>query len=276
MGQYLICWPAIELQTKKLIALDPNKGDLFYAVDRSNVDAKTFRYSQNQRRKETRKKVFAKLILQMKFELITWNNISRSVYRWESALGAYNSKSVQMNFFSPYIREKIRLNNILAEFYSRPIFRGFRLNAYRNVQKHEKKMIANFKEKFDIVNPEDCVLCFGDWNQRRQMRYHEPTKGVGLRDLFRRNGFHVYLVDEDLTSKKCSKCNDEADGNCIKFKYMRNPRPWRHDIRLVWGLVECEHCHQYWNRDANAATNIYNIASNAIQGLPRPQYLTRQ
>jgi hypothetical protein len=34
-------------------------------------------------------------------------------------------------------------------------------------------------------------------------------------------------------------------------------------------------CGRLWNRDTNAASNIYNIARCAQQGLERPDYLRR-
>ena len=44
------------LQNKKIIGIDPGKEDLIYCVDDASKDANIFRYSQNQRRKETKRK----------------------------------------------------------------------------------------------------------------------------------------------------------------------------------------------------------------------------
>ena len=52
------------------------------------------------------------------------------------------------------------------------------------------------------------------------MKYKEPTLGKGMRTLFRRNKYQVYLVDEHKTSCRCSKCEG---GVCEKFMVRDNP-----------------------------------------------------
>ena len=47
-----------QLQNKKIVSIDPGLCDLIYCVDADNTDAKKFRYSQDQRRKETKKKKY--------------------------------------------------------------------------------------------------------------------------------------------------------------------------------------------------------------------------
>jgi hypothetical protein len=42
------------------------------------------------------------------------------------------------------------------------------------------------------------------------------------------------------------------------------------------GLVRCNSCDTLWNRDVNAANNIWKIAMAAIYDRPRPLYLARQ
>jgi hypothetical protein len=66
-------------------------------------------------------------------------------------------------------------------------------------------MVRNFKKAFG--NPEEVVICIGDWKQRKQMKFKEPTLGKGIRTLFRKNNYKVFLVDEFRTSCKCSNCN---------------------------------------------------------------------
>lgn len=106
------------------------------------------------------------------------------------------------------------------------------------------------------------------------MKYKEPTKGIGMRKLFRQNGYKVYLVDEFRTSCMCSNCEDE-EGKCEKFMTRENPKPYKSGDILVHGLLTCKKCSGVWNRDVNSATNIYRIAYNVINGLERPKYLCR-
>jgi transposase-like protein len=132
-------------------------------------------------------------------------------------------------------------------------------------------LISNFKKIFG--NPEDVVICIGDWEQKKQMKFKEPTLGIGMRTLFRKNNYKVFLVDEFRSSCKCSNCNG---GLCEKFMVRKNPRPNKDDIRLVHGLLRCKSGCGLWNRDRNGSSNIYKIAEAAINKLERPSYLCRE
>jgi hypothetical protein len=134
-------------------------------------------------------------------------------------------------------------------------------------------MINNFKKIFG--KPEEVIITIGDWEQKKQMKYKEATKGIGMRKLFRQNNYKVYLVDEFRTSCMCSICKDEI-GRCEKFQVIKNPKPYKSGNILVHGLLTCKKCSGVWNRDVNSATNIYRIAKNAINGLERPKYLCRE
>jgi hypothetical protein len=102
------------------------------------------------------------------------------------------------------------------------------------------------------------------WKHRK---FKEPTKGIGFRNMFRKNGFQVYLVDEFRTSCRCSNCEG---GECSKFREIRNPKPAKNNSILSHGLLLCKKDCGLWNRDENSARNIYKIANNAINKKERP------
>ena len=85
--------------------------------------------------------------------------------------------------------------------------------------------------------------------------------------LFRKNGFQTYLVYEYRTSCKCTKYEG---GSCEKFMVRENPKPYRNNLLLVYGLLGCNNCANIWNRDYNGATNIYKISFNSINKKDRP------
>mgnify|MGYP000938465553 CR=1 FL=1 len=91
------------------------------------------------------------------------------------------------------------------------------------------------------------------------MKYKEPTKGIGMRNLLRQNKYQVYLVDEFRTSCRCSSC----EGLNEKFKVIENPKPYRSGSVLVHGLLKCKSCSGVWNRDCNGATNIYQASESS-------------
>lgn len=73
---------------------------------------------------------------------------------------------------------------------------------------------------------------------------------------------------------RCCSCQSPG-GTCKTFRMCENPRPWRNGQVLRHGLLECAACKKLFNRDVNAASNIYLAAACAMQGEPRPQYLSR-
>ena len=255
------------LQTKKIVGIDPGKDDLIYCVDGASKDANVFRYSQNQRRKETKMKKYNNIVLAMKTHKIQ----GKSVIEYETELSKFNRKTLDVTKFKQYINEKNRVNHLLFGFYRKELFRKLKFGRYINAKRNEQKMVSNFKKTFG--NPEEVVICIGDWEQKKQMKFKEPTLGKGIRTLFRKNKYQVFLVDEFRSSCKCSRCNG---GVCEKFRLRENPRPNKDDMRLVHGLLRCKNGCGEWNRDRNGSSNIYKIAYQTIHKLERPSYLCRE
>ena len=255
------------LQTKKIVGIDPGKEDLIYCVDGASKDANVFRYSQNQRRKETKMKKYNNIVLAMKTHKIQ----GKSIIEYETELSKFNRKTLDVTKFKQYINEKNRVNHLLFGFYRKELFRKLKFGRYINAKRNEQKMVSNFKKTFG--NPEEVVICIGDWEQKKQMKFKEPTLGIGIRTLFRKNKYQVFLVDEFRSSCKCSRCNG---GVCEKFRLRENPRPNKDDMRLVHGLLRCKNGCGEWNRDRNGSSNIYKIAYQAIHKLERPSYLCRE
>jgi len=257
------------LQHKKVIGIDPGKSDLIYCVDDASKDANVFRYSQDQRRKETKMKKYNNIILGMKTNKIE----GKTIIEYETDLSHFNRKSLQITKFKEYLQEKNRINHILFRFYRKELFRKLKFGKYINIKRNEQKMISDFKKTYG--NPENVVICIGDWEQRKQMKYKEPTLGKGIRTLFRKNNYDVFLVDEFRSSCKCSKCDG---GICEKFMVREHPNKKKNkdELRLIHGLLHCKNGCGSWNRDRNGSSNIYKIAKNAINNIDRPSYLCRE
>jgi len=257
------------LRDKKIVGVDPGKEDLIYCVDDASKDANVFRYSQNQRRKETKMKKYNNIILGMKTNKIE----GKTIIEYETELSHYNRKSLNITKYKEYLREKNRINHILFYFYRKELFRKLKFGKYINIKRNEQKMISNFKRAYG--DADNVVICIGDWEQRKQMKYKEPTLGKGIRTLFRKNNFNVFLVDEFRSSCKCSKCDG---GVCEKFMVRTHPNKKKNkdELRLIHGLLRCKSGCGSWNRDRNGSSNIYKIAKNAINNIERPSYLCRE
>ena len=97
------------LQNKRIVAIDPRKYDLIYCMDNSNKGANKFRYSQDQRRKETKKKKYSKIRLELKQEKIN----GKTIIEWETVLSKLNRKSLYITKFKEYIKKKSEINATL-------------------------------------------------------------------------------------------------------------------------------------------------------------------
>jgi hypothetical protein len=260
---------AFQLQGKTIVGIDPNKSDLiFCSTKREDESIKTFRYTQDQKRKETKDKKYRNLRDELK---TTMKVDGKTPQEWETELSNFNRKSLQQDVFKQYLTKKNEVNSKLLSFYEGQIFRKLKWNAFMNRKRSEHKMLHRFRSIFGT--PEEVVIGFGDWEQRKQMRFKEPTKGKGMRELFRKAGYKVYLVDEFRTSCRCHKC----EGECTTFRECPNPRPWKkNETTLRHGLLMCKTCTGLWNRDVNSSLNIHRVVEHHMEGKGRPKYLSRQ
>lgn len=273
------------LSTMNIVAIDPGKSDILSAEDPDNH--KSFRYTQNQRRFETGSGYYRKILLTEKratmVAVIRPNNgpylvgLQRNIEQLETEFGQHNNKKVlTFEAFSSYIKNKLRFNLETRPFYNHPKHRKRRFQRYRKRQKSEAKMLNNFRAIFGP--PGECAIVIGDFCQNYHMRFVEPVKGKGFRNLFRRAGYrHLYLVDEFRTSSRCSSCEG---GICSQFRRVKNPKPRSRNaypIITCRGLLRCENpkCRTLWNRDVLGRQNIHKIAKCAIFFGDRPDYLMR-
>ena len=270
--QYITDAPKEELQNKALVGIDPNKSDLIYCTQEVGMkDLKTLRYTQNQRRKETKTKLFRDKRNKLKAET-KYNN--KTVQELETELSVYNKKTLDFQNFLAYVTKKNEINAILLPYYEQELFRKMKFNSKINATRSEDRMINRFKDKFG--SPEEVVIGFGDWEQKQQMKYKEPTKGIGMRKLFRKAGYKVYLVDEFRTSCRCYNCGGECEHS--NERKQTNPRSWMRKEReyiSVHGLLKCKTCNVWWNRDKNSSLNIQKIVKCVVEGKDRPSYLQR-
>ena len=254
------------MQGKRVVAIDPNASDLLHCVDGDTKDQTKFRYTRNQRRKETKAKKYSDYMQERKQELVD----GKRVVEWEAEMSAFSRKTTDFAKFKAYIQKKNELNARLAPFYSAYIFRKLKLGGYMRRQITEARLLTRFNELFG--GPDEAVVTFGDFDQRTHRECKDPIKGKGFRTMFRKAGYGVYLVDEFRTSCRCSACG----GKCKTFRVCENPRPFQTGHVLRHGLVKCATCSRLWNRDTNAASNIWKIAVSAIRGEERPDYLRRR
>ena len=280
--KYIDELPSESLTNKVLVGIDPNLSDLLYCVTKDNDQVVKLRYTQNQRRKESKSKKYLKLIENFKANTLI---DGKNVISWETQISIgdliLNHKTLKAENFKKYLTEKNRINSKLLTFYAAFIYRKLRWNSYINQQRSESKFLNRFKTLFG--SSDAVVIGIGDYEQHQHRKFKEPVKGKGFRKMFRRAGYKdVYLVDEHKTSCRCHNCKDIVKdnrvigGECITFKRCQNPRPWRREESIVrHGLLMCQTCQKLWCRDTNAALNIWEIMNAIKEGKERPRYLQR-
>ena len=273
-----------EIQKKmKVVCIDPNLSDLLYCGSKDeNGNLETFRYTQNQRRLEIRTKKYMKITEKVNNETKINNQTIKQI---ESTLNVLNSKTINLDEFKKYIKEKNKINNILYEHYQQEYLRKFKLNRFINMQKSEAKMINNFKNKFG--KPDKVIIVFGDHDKgSHNMKGIEPVICKKFRRIFKNVGYKVYLINEFNTSKLCNCCHKELDKFLVRTS--NKPRDIKENKKtLVNGLLKhtvsnpegelnqllCKIIH---NRDKNAVQNMLNIVEHIKKTGKRPEPFTRK
>jgi len=282
-----------KMKKKRIVCIDPNLNDLAYCVSK-NIKPKvivdendklkvieeeeiiTFRYTQNQRRLESRNKKYNKL--QNKINKLTKIN-NKTVKQIETELSNHNSKTCDFNKFIVYCKKKNEVNRTLYKHYSQKLFRKLKFNRYTNTQKSESKMIKNFENKFG--KPEECTIILGDYDKENNRKGKEPVINRRIRKIFRNHKYQVFMINEFKTSKLCNVCENV----CSTFLKRESKSPKHKDKKTgkqkiieVWGLTLCENknCSLIHNRDKNSALNMYKITQSIYKGLGRPKIYCRE
>ena len=94
------------IRDKNIVAFDPGLNSLIYCVNGDGREANKFRYSQDQRRKETKSKKYSKIILELKYIE------GKTIIEYETELSKYNRKTLDFNNFLEYKRSVCSILNI--------------------------------------------------------------------------------------------------------------------------------------------------------------------
>ena len=264
-----------ELRSKKIVCVDPGCSDLIYCGSKDNDgNLETFRYTQNQRRLETRTKKYNKIIEEV--NNTTFIN-GKNIKEIESVLSSHNKRTCNYDKFKNYLIEKNKLNLLLFSHYEKTFFRKFKLNRYINTQKSESKMIKNFTKKFG--EPNDVLFIMGDYDKgSSNICGIEPTICKKFRRIFKNAGFRTYLVNEFRTSKLCNCCNCEISPFMIRQSHKPNDIKVNKKITIN-GLLshqeDKQKCEIIHNRDKNAVQNMLNIVKSIFTIGRRPDIFTR-
>lgn len=257
----------MDLKSRNVVGIDPNLGNLIYCSDEAG---QIFRYTQGQRKFEVKTKKFQEYEEKLKLKIID----GKSVVEWETMLSMHDSKTLNKSKYIAYLRDRYQIDQKLVAVYQNVQLKKNNLHRFRNRKKSENKMLQAFKSKFG--DTDEVVVCFGDWEQKQHMKYKEPTKGKGLRRLFRKFGYSVYLIWEHRTSLQCSSCKQKDSQTEKFFKIEFHNSEGEPRMKNLHGLLKCKTCKRLWNRDSNSSNNMKYIGRSILDGNGRPSYLCKQ
>ena len=178
----------------------------------------------------------------------------------------------------------------------RPILNHRMNKGYRNMRflRYQRKKKA-IKDICDMVAPPDefSVIGFGDWRGANgtpiSRRCAGPLQEIKF-ELSNRSNVVMLSIDEFCTSKKCSMCSSDLVNmkamttRCVRVKGVKTKK---NEVKKIHKVLHCRsrqagislsetpRCGLTWDRDINASKNILTITLLQMQGLPRPQALTR-
>ncbi|KAJ1640000.1 hypothetical protein T492DRAFT_832441 [Pavlovales sp. CCMP2436] len=221
----------------RVVTVDPNARDLMYALEES-LDPKkptTLRYTSMQRRFESGEKA-ARIERE---RLGAKHSFSES----NIGMATVSHRTTDTELLSSYIQVASLARSNTRAAYALETWREMRLRAYSCTQRSEAKLVAAFEFKFGP--PETTTVAWGNWSKPPGMRGLGPVPGKRLRDVLRKRGYRLALLDEFGTSTTCIEC--KAPCNCAAF-----------------------------NRDVHACLNMQLIARAALDGQERPKHLDRK
>jgi hypothetical protein len=265
-----------ELKNMKVVCADPNYSDLIYCGSKhENGNLQTFRYTQNQRRLETRLKKYNKIINKINKETKIENQTIKEI---ETELSVLNSKTCDYEKFMYYCIKKNNINYKLYSHYEQTFFRKFKLNRFINTQKSQLKMVKNFSNKYG--NPDKTIFVMGDYDKGDyHMKGKEPVICKKFRRIFRNAGYKTFLVNEFRTSKLCNCCNGELE-HFLERPSQKPKLKKEGKTEICHGLLRCQSVKHkseiFHNRDKNAVQNMLNIVKSVFDTRKRPNIFCRE
>jgi hypothetical protein len=252
----------LEYSSKKLVAIDPGKKDIFTMVDSND---KFFSYSNCRRRHDTYTKKSKELINLEKNKDILLDNDITNITKLETILSTESRVTMSSMKYESFLRTKCNIKDTLDTFYSQKMFRELALRRFRYTKRSEDNLLNEIEEKYGPCKY--MLIGLGDWSVNsgsNHMRGCMPVPNKGLIKVLKKR-FTVVSVDEFRTSKLYNKdtskelINVKVNGKKIHtlLTPKRNPN----------GVIV--------NRDHNASKNILRILTTYIESQTRPAEFTR-
>ena len=241
----------------KFIGVDPGKIRPFTMIDEKGT---FFKYSAMRRRFDTYTKR-SNYVIQMEKK----NN---NILQKEKELPDYNSRTLKIDKYKDFIKNKNIFNNETKDFYHKILFRKLSFRRFVKTKKSEDKLLNEIENKYlskeEKENNKKIVLFYGDYSRGTAMKGTYSTPNVGLKRLLSIR-FEIFDINEYKTSKLYHK----------DYKELKNVkiRKGKHQCLLheVLTLKEDTEKRIFVNRDVNACKNILSIGLYYLKHIERPK-----
>ena len=245
----------------KFIGVDPGKIRPFTMIDENG---KFFKYSAMRRRFDTYTK-------RSNFIIYTEKD-KNGILKKEKTLPDYNSRTLKIDKYKNFIKNKTIFNNETKDFYNKILFRKLSFRRFVKTKKSEDKLLNEIENKYlskeEKEKDKKIVLFYGDYSRGTAMKGTYSTPNLGLKRLLSKR-FEIFDINEYKTSKLYNKDYRELTNLKIrKGKHL-------HSLHEVLTQKEDTEKRIFVNRDVNACKNILSIGLYYLKHRERPKEFIR-
>lgn len=245
----------------KFIGVDPGKKRPFTMIDEKG---KIFKYSAMRRRFET----YAK----RSNYVIQTERKNNNIIEKETKLSEFNSRTLNINKYKHFIKNKNIINNDIKDFYNNVLFRKLSFRKYVRTKQSESKLLNEIENKYlTKENKNDgkkIVLLYGDYSIGTSMKGCYSTPNLGLKRLLSTR-FEIYDINEYKTSKLYNKTYKELKN--VKIRKRKHVK----SLHEILTLKEDTEKRIFVNRDINACKNILSIGLHYLKNREKPKEFIR-
>jgi len=210
----------------------------------------------------------------------------------ESELSKLSSRTLDIDKFMEYVKEKDKIQNELNIYYVQRKFRKQKFTKYINKKKIEGQITREIKKKYGGKGKikrskkddgkKEIIIGVGNWGKTSNMAGFFPTPNNWFRKVLN-NEFVTITVDECLTSQKHYVTKKDADHMryTINGKEEEEYQVIYHTEKKKNGTLlkntnSTEENKRYIiHRDYNGSINIGIIIKQYLEDRTRPDYLTK-
>ena len=245
----------------KFIGVDPGKKRPFTMIDEKG---KIFKYSAMRRRFET----YAK----RSNYVIQTERKNNNIIEKETKLSEFNSRTLNINKYKHFIKNKNIINNDIKDFYNNVLFRKLSFRKYVRTKQSESKLLNEIENKYltkeDKNDGKKIVLLYGDYSIGTSMKGCYSTPNLGLKRLLSTR-FEIYDINEYKTSKLYNKTYKELKN--VKIRKRKHVK----SLHEILTLKEDTEKRIFVNRDINACKNILSIGLHYLKNREKPKEFIR-